>query len=430
MLVRMTETTGKAELESVRWAVESRGGQARVVDRHLVVVHDGGVSREDIAVMPGVHEIQTLDKPYKLVARAVRPAGSRVSIGKTQVGGPEFVVAAGPCAVETHAQVHAAAEAVAAAGARILRGGAYKPRTSPYAFQGLGEDGLKLLAAAGRAVGLPTVTEVMAAEDVGVVAEYADALQVGARNTQNFALLKALGAVDKPVLLKRGLSTTVEELLLSAEYIVAHGNPNVILCERGIRTYETATRNTLDLNAVPVLKRLTHLPVIVDPSHGTGRRDLVAPLSKAAAAVGADGLIVEVHPNPDQAWSDGPQSLTPELFASLMRDLAGHLAVEGRTLAQWSQPDVGDRPLSTYRERIDSIDDALVRLLNERAEIALRIGVVKDATGQGIYAPAREAAVLDRVAKGASGPLGPDAVARLFQAIIDEMRAAQRRYVA
>ena len=265
-------------------------------------------------------------------ARGARPEGTRVRVGNVEIGGSEIVVAAGPCSVETEAQVQEAARAVAAAGARLLRGGAFKPRTSPYAFQGLGEEGLRLLAEAGADTGLPVVTEVMTAEDVPLVARYADALQVGARNAQNFALLKALGRAGKPVLLKRGFATTVDELLMSAEYVLAHGNPDVILCERGIRTFETCTRNTLDLNAVVVLKQLTHLPVLVDPSHGTGRRELVAPLSKAALAVGADGLIIEVHPRPEEALSDGPQSLTPDLFGRLMRDLVGYAFLEGRHL--------------------------------------------------------------------------------------------------
>jgi 3-deoxy-7-phosphoheptulonate synthase len=250
-----------------------------------------------------------------------------------EVGGAEFVIAAGPCAVESAAQIRLVAGRVAAAGARLLRGGAFKPRTSPYSFQGLGEKGLRLLSEAGREAGLPTVTEVMTPEDVPLVGAYADALQVGARNMQNFALLKALGSAGKPVLLKRGLSSTVEELLMAAEYVCLHGNPEVILCERGIRTFETATRNTLDFNAVALLKELTHLPVLVDPSHGTGRRNLVGPVSKAAVAVGADGLMVEVHPDPDNALSDGAQSITPNQFVALVREIAPHVLVQGRHLA-------------------------------------------------------------------------------------------------
>ena len=272
------------------------------------------------------------ESPYRLVARDARPEGTRVSLGRVEVGGPEFVVAAGPCAIETRDQMLAAARGVAAGGARMLRGGAFKPRTSPYSFQGLGEEGLELLAEAGRSVGLPTVTEVIAPEDVELVARYADVLQVGARNTQNFALLKALGRIGKPVLLKRGMSTTIDELLQAAEYVLASGNPDVILCERGIRTFETATRNTLDLNAIPVLKGRTHLPVLVDPSHGTGIRELIAPLSKAAAAAGADGLIIEVHPSPEDALSDGAQSLYPTQFDELVAQIRTIAEVVGRRL--------------------------------------------------------------------------------------------------
>ena len=270
---------------------------------------------------------------YKLVHRPENSGGTIVRIGNVEIGGGEFVVAAGPCAIESREQILETAALVTAAGARLLRGGAFKPRTSPYSFQGLGLKGLELLEKAGAATDTPTVTEVLTPEDIPAVAQSADALQVGARNMQNFALLKALGSAGKPVLLKRGLSSTIEELLLAAEYIIAHGNPNVVLCERGIRTFETATRNTLDLGAVALLKNITHLPVFVDPSHGTGRRELVAPMARAAAAAGADGLIIEVHPNPDQALCDGPQSLTPPQFAGLMSSLRVLLPALGRTIA-------------------------------------------------------------------------------------------------
>jgi 3-deoxy-7-phosphoheptulonate synthase len=364
------------------------------------------------------------NRPWRLVARDQHPAGSRVRIGGVEVGGREFVVAAGPCAVESREQMVEVARAVARAGAQLLRGGAYKPRTSPYAFQGLGEEGLRLLAEAGREAGLGVVTEVMAAEDVPTIVRYADALQVGARNVQNYSLLKALGAAGKPVLLKRGFATTIDELLGAAEYIVAHGNPDVVLCERGIRTFETATRNTLDLNAVAVLKSLTHLPVVVDPSHGTGRRDLVVPLSRAAAAVGADGLLVEVHPHPELALSDGSQSLPPAHFASLMRELTGILAVRERTLTFVAGP-LDEDALGVCRERIDSIDEAILGLLNGRAELALRVGRIKQACGRKIDAPEREAAVIERALGGAQGALEPAAVERLFRAIIDESKRAE-----
>jgi 3-deoxy-7-phosphoheptulonate synthase len=242
------------------------------------------------------------------------------------------VVMAGPCSVESREQILLTAKAVKAAGAKVLRGGAFKPRTSPYDFQGLEEEGLKLLAEAREKTGLKIVTEIITPENIELVNEYTDIFQVGARNMQNFALLKKLGKVSKPVLLKRGMMSTVKELLMSAEYIVSQGNPNVILCERGIRTFETYTRNTLDISAIPALKQLSHLPVIVDPSHGTGKRSLIAPVSKAAVAVGADGLIVEVHPNPEEAFSDGQQSLLPNEFAEMMEGVKRLLAVEGKVL--------------------------------------------------------------------------------------------------
>jgi len=246
-------------------------------------------------------------------------------VNGTEIGGDEFIVIAGPCSVESEKQIMLAAEAVAAAGAHLLRGGAFKPRTSPYDFQGLEEAGLKLLYKAKQATGLAICTEVMSEGDVELISKYADVLQIGARNMQNFSLLKALGQTDRPILLKRGMSSTIRELLMSAEYIVAHGNPNVILCERGIRTFESATRNTCDVAAVAVLAELTHLPVVVDPSHATGRRNLVPPLARAAAAIGADGLIVEVHPTPDKAVSDGAQSLSLSQFAEMMDMLKPYL---------------------------------------------------------------------------------------------------------
>jgi len=302
---------------------------------------------------------------YKLVARKNRPEGSTVSIGDVVIGGTEFVVAAGPCAVESRDQLMQAATGVAAGGARLLRAGAFKPRTSPYAFQGLGEEGLQLLALARLETGLPVVTEILSIEDVPLVARYSDALQVGARNMQNFALLKALGSIEKPVVLKRGLSATIEELLMAAEYIVFHGNPRVILCERGIRTFETATRNTLDLNAVALLKQLTHLPVIVDPSHGTGRRELIAPLSRAAAALGADGLLIEVHPAPDTALSDGAQSITPAMFSDLMCELSAVIPTQGRRLATGGS--------ACNRKHLASIENAIRRLARERRRLRASI---------------------------------------------------------
>lgn len=264
---------------------------------------------------------------FDLVARVDTQRRTVVSVGDIEIGGDEFVVMAGPCAVESERQLLDTAVAVAAAGARVLRGGAYKPRSSPYAFQGLGPEGLKILAQARDKTGLAIVTEVMCPEDVGLIAEYADIMQVGARSMENYALLQALGACERPVLLKRGMCAKIEDLLRSAQIIAAHGNPNIILCERGIRTFETATRNTFDIGAVAVLKEVSRLPVIVDPSHAAGVRTLVPPLARAATVVGADGLLVEVHPTPDQAWSDGKQSLTFGQFSDMMLDLEPYLAL-------------------------------------------------------------------------------------------------------
>jgi 3-deoxy-7-phosphoheptulonate synthase len=266
-----------------------------------------------------------ISAPYKFVSREFKKEDSLIKINGLEIGGDQFVMMAGPCSVESEKQIMQTAEGVAAAGAQMLRGGAFKPRTSPYDFQGLELEGLKLLRKAKEATGLGIITEVMSDRDVELVAEYADCMQVGARNMQNFALLKTLGTCGRPVLLKRGLSSTIKELLMSAEYIVAHGNPNVILCERGIRTFETATRNTCDIGAVPVLDELTHLPVVLDPSHATGKRSLVPALSRAGVAIGADGIIVEVHPNPEKAVSDGAQSLTLEQFRKMMRDLQPYI---------------------------------------------------------------------------------------------------------
>ncbi|EOD78661.1 2-keto-3-deoxy-D-arabino-heptulosonate-7-phosphate synthase I beta [Grimontia indica] len=281
---------------------------------------------------PLVEEVKPILTKYKMVSREVQAHNSVVRIGNVPVGGDKFAVIAGPCSVESEQQLMSVADVVKGHGAVALRGGAYKPRTSPYDFQGMGVEGLKLLKQASEAAGMPTVSEVMEVGQVDSLCEYIDCLQIGARNMQNYGLLKAVGETGKPVLLKRGLSATIEELLLAAEYIYDAGNPNIILCERGIRTFETATRNTLDLNAVAYIKQRSHLPVVVDPSHGTGVRELVIPLSRAAAAVGADGIIVESHLNPAEALSDGHQALTGEMFAQLMQELKPFVEAAGRTL--------------------------------------------------------------------------------------------------
>jgi len=274
-----------------------------------------------------------ISAPYKFVSREFKKEHSSIRVNGLEIGGDEFIVMAGPCSVESERQIMQTAEAVAADGAKMLRGGAFKPRTSPYDFQGMEEEGLKLLRKAREATGLAIITEIMSDRDVPLVAEYTDCMQVGARNMQNFALLKSLGGCGRPVLLKRGMSSTIKELLMSAEYIVAHGNPNVLLCERGIRTFETATRNTCDIAAVPVLNEMTHLPVILDPSHATGKRSLVPAVSRAGVAIGADGLILEVHPCPEKAVSDGAQSLTIEGFRDLMRSLQPYIRLWKETRA-------------------------------------------------------------------------------------------------
>ncbi len=295
-------------------------GKERVVIGAVGVIGDPDI-RTQMSRMSGVQEVIAISRPYKLTGREFQGEDTVIEVGGVKIGDGSMVVMAGPCSIENEDHMVTTAKAVATSGAQILRGGAFKPRTSPYAFRGLGEEGLRHLATARAETGLPVITEVMEARDVELVARYADILQIGTRNMQNFMLLDEVGLARKPVMLKRGLSSTIDEWLLAAEYIMAKGNREVILCERGIRTYETATRNTLDLSAIPVIKRLSHLPVVSDPAHGTGHWYLVEPMARASMAVGADGLMVEVHPNPDHALSDGPQSLTFENFDSLMRSL-------------------------------------------------------------------------------------------------------------
>lgn len=296
------------------------------------------IDTRDFELLEGVKEVVRITHPYKLSGRSFKPEGTVVRVRGVNIGSNEVVIMAGPCSVENYDQIHAVAEIVAKAGARILRGGAFKPRSSPYSFQGLGEEGLELLRGAADRYGLQVVSEVVDQTQIPMFLEYVDILQVGARNMQNFFFLKELGKVRKPVLLKRGMSATIEELLLAAEYIMGGGNQDVILCERGIRTFETYTRNTLDISAIPVVKKLSHLPIIADPSHGTGRRDKVAPMARAAVAAGADGLMVEVHHDPDAALSDGAQSLFPEQFIKLMDELRIIAPAVQRTIAGSRQP--------------------------------------------------------------------------------------------
>jgi len=336
MIISIKLHATRAEIDAVcdrirefGYKVHSIEGEERVVIG-AVGVGDVTACLESLEAMPQVEKAVRISAPYKFVSREFRPGKSQIRANGVDIGGDEFVVMAGPCSVESERQILETAEAVAQHGAKFLRGGAFKPRTSPYDFQGMELEGLKLLRRAQQETGLGIITEVMSDGDVELVAEYADILQIGARNMQNFALLKALGKTNRPVMLKRGLSSTIKELLMSAEYVVAHGNQNVILCERGIRTFETATRNTCDITAIAVLNELSHLPVLLDPSHATGKRSLVPPLARAGVAIGADGLIVEVHPQPEKALSDGAQSLNPEQFASMMRDLKPYFELWSR----------------------------------------------------------------------------------------------------
>ncbi|HET6923266.1 MAG TPA: 3-deoxy-7-phosphoheptulonate synthase [Anaeromyxobacteraceae bacterium] len=337
MLVVMRPQATPAEVEAVVERIRSLGLTPHPIPgaQRVAIGITGNKGALDPALfegLPGVRDAIRVSQPFKLVSREVKQEDTVLDVGGVRLGGGRLAVMAGPCSVESKDQILEAAHAVKRAGASFLRGGAYKPRTSPYDFQGLAEEGLQLLALAREQTGLKVVTEAMDAETLPMVAEYADMVQIGARNMQNFSLLKKLGAVDKPVLLKRGPSATVREWLMAAEYVVSNGNQRVALCERGIRTFETATRNTLDLNAVPVLKALTHLPVVVDPSHGIGLRAHVPAMARAAVAAGADGLIVEVHPRPDKALSDGQQSLTPAEFASLMEQVKVIAGAVGRPL--------------------------------------------------------------------------------------------------
>jgi 3-deoxy-7-phosphoheptulonate synthase len=339
MLIVMRHDASQEDVRRVVTTIEEMGYEARPMPGRQrttvgLVGNDGRVDGARVQALPGVAEVIFVTKPYKQVSREWKPESTviRLANGIT-IGGPEVVVMAGPCSVESEAQIMAAAEAVRAAGASVLRGGAFKPRSSPYSFQGLGREALRLLAKARDATGLLIVTEAMDPDQVEEVADVADIVQIGARNMQNYTLLRRVGRCGKPVLLKRGMAATVQDLLLSAEYILAEGNPDVILCERGLRGFDTVTRNLFDVAAIPVVHHLSHLPIVADPSHGTGRRDLVPPMARAALAAGADGLIIEVHPAPERALSDGAQSLDPGEFAAMMQDLGRIADAIGRSLA-------------------------------------------------------------------------------------------------
>jgi len=340
MLVVMKHGATSAEIDRVVEIIEEMGYSARPMPGAQrtavgIVGNDGRINSSRLEALAGVAQVIHVTQPYKQVSREWRPENTVVTIAPgVSFGGDTAPVVAGPCSVEGERQIIAAAQAVRDAGASALRGGAYKPRSSPYSFQGLGKQGLELLAVAKRETGLPIVTEAMDDEGAHRVAEVADCLQIGARNMQNYSLLKTVGRIGKPVLLKRGLAATIHDLLLSAEYILAEGNAHVVLCERGVRTFDTATRNMLDLTAIPTVHQLSHLPIVADPSHGTGLRDLVPPMARAALAAGADGLLLEVHPEPDRALSDGAQSLYPEQFAALMEELRAVAGAIGREIPQ------------------------------------------------------------------------------------------------
>ncbi|PIQ96202.1 MAG: 3-deoxy-7-phosphoheptulonate synthase [Nitrospinae bacterium CG11_big_fil_rev_8_21_14_0_20_56_8] len=338
MIIVMESTATEEEILAVENKIRALGYNPHEIigiERKVIgAVGDerGKEQLQQIESMPGVESVVPILKPYKLASREMRKIDSIINCGGVPVGGKNIALIAGPCSVESREQICTTARLVKNAGANLMRGGAYKPRTSPYSFQGLEEEGLKLLAEAKAQTGLPIVTEVMNPREVDLVARYADVMQVGARNVQNFSLLKELGQIKKPILLKRGLMTTIKEFLMSTEYILSEGNQEVILCERGIRTFETATRNTLDISCIPVLKKETHLPIIIDPSHATGHWDLVESMSRASIAAGADGLMIEVHPDPVNAFSDGPQSLKPAKFAKLVQDLRPLIELMGRSL--------------------------------------------------------------------------------------------------
>ncbi|NTW27955.1 MAG: 3-deoxy-7-phosphoheptulonate synthase [Coriobacteriia bacterium] len=335
MLVVMRDHASQMSIDHVVELLHEAGAEAHLSQGQIKTIIGVIGPREviytlDLEGLPEVEEVIRVLKPYKLVTRDFQPEDTVIRIGRATVGGGAFAMIAGPCSIESEEQMMSAAREVAAAGATMLRGGAYKPRSSPYAFQGMGLEGLKLLRAAGDMVNLPVVTEVLDVRDAETVGEWADVLQVGARNMQNFMMLEELGKMNRPVLLKRGLSATIEETLSAAEYVLKGGNRDVMVCERGIRTFETYTRNTLDLAAVAAFKTLTHLPVIVDPSHSTGRRDLIVPMTRASVVAGADGVMVEVHPDPERARCDGPQSLKPADFTELMKRVTPLVALEGK----------------------------------------------------------------------------------------------------
>ncbi|HSJ00232.1 MAG TPA: bifunctional 3-deoxy-7-phosphoheptulonate synthase/chorismate mutase [Patescibacteria group bacterium] len=429
----MRPTATQSEVDGVKKSIEEHGLEAflSVGEERTVIGVVGDVERiSHLGTLPGVDQVIRVSSPYKLASMQEEGDRTRVRIGPVDIGlGSEMVVMAGPCAVESREQLLETARCVGREGARILRGGAWKPRTSPYSFQGLGVPALKLLAEARDVTGLPIISEVTDPADVEVFDQHVDILQVGARNMQNFALLKAVGQSRRAVLLKRGLSATIEEWLLAAEYVLAAGNPNVILCERGIRTFETATRNTLDLSAVPVLRSRTHLPIVVDPSHGTGHRMLVGPMALAGAAVGADGLLIEVHPDPSTALSDGDQSLDFSEFGALMDELRRlqFVRASGDRPAPQEERPVVSSGIEDLRDRIDDMDTRLADLVQERAALALEVQRRRDPHVHG-HDVRRERDLLERAANSTAGPMTPVELTMVFDAVLRASRSVQRRH--
>ncbi len=433
MIVVMRPGATPEQVGEVRQRIEAEGLEAFVsAGEERTVIGVVGTDLDRVAhlgTMEGVDRVLRVTNPYKLASVEHHPERTRVRVGGVDIGlgEGEVVVMAGPCAVESEEQLKSTARLVGREGARILRGGAFKPRTSPYTFQGLGLPALELLAEAREETGMPVISEVTDPGQVELFDRYVDLLQVGSRNMHNFVLLRAVGQSSKPVLLKRGFGSTIEEWLLAAEYVLSSGNPNLILCERGIRTFETATRNTLDLSAVPVLRERTHLPIVVDPSHGTGQRSLVGPMALAAAAVGADGLLIEVHPDPPSARSDGDQSLSFEEFGELMDELRRLRFVRSHVADQPSVASSGITDLAELRARIDELDAGIVSLLQERAAVALEVQQLRgDAHGHDV---SREQELLERAA-ARDGVLTPDEMTMVFGSILRASRSAQRRHAA
>jgi 3-deoxy-7-phosphoheptulonate synthase len=434
MIVVMRTGVDRSLVEDVKKVIEAEGLEAYVMvgeERSVIGVVGAGVERvEHVASMPGVEQVMRVSKPYKLASREHHPDRTRVKVRDVVIGGGAPVaVMAGPCAVESREQLTATARWVKREGATILRGGAFKPRSSPYAFQGMEVEGLRLLADVRDEVGLPIVTEVTNPADVPIFEDYIDMLQVGARNMQNFVLLKAVGRSKLPVLLKRGLSATIEEWLMAAEYILAAGNPNVVMCERGIRSFDPSTRNTLDLTAVPVLRERTHLPVIVDPSHATGHRSLVRPMAVAGAAAGADGLIIEVHPDPPRARSDSEQSLSFPEFGDLMDDLRRFEYLRQPSAATLAAQAVVPGDLARLRGRIDDVDSRLAALVEERAQLAVAVQQTRAENDHG-HDVGRERALMERAATAGGSVLTSDEREQVYAAIIRAARSAQRRQAA